>query len=92
MAQNFFAETINNYRALVNKPNNGKIPSKESLTDFGSRAKARNNGFWQIRREKAEKSIGKKAAWLSAHSSTKAIYVGFILFFLLFSFVSIPFF
>ena len=87
---NFFAETINNYRALVKNQITEKFPSKESLTDFGSRAKARNNGFWQIRREKAEKSIGKKAAWLSAHSSTKAIYVGFILFFLLFSFVAIP--
>ena len=86
----FFAETINNYRALMKNQITEKFPSKETLTDFGSRAKAGNNGFWQIRRKKAEKSIGKKAAWLSTHSSTKAIYAGFILFFLLCSFVAIP--
>ena len=86
----FFAETINNYRALVKNQIKEKFPSKETLTNFGSRAKAGYNGFWQIRMEKAEKSIGKKAAWLSAHSSTKAIYAAFLLFFLLFSFAAIP--
>jgi hypothetical protein len=39
---------------------------------------------------KVEKNTNKKIAWLLAHLTNKTIYAGFLLFFLLFSFVFIP--
>jgi len=39
---------------------------------------------------KVEKNTNKKIAWLSTHLTNNTIYAGFILFFLLFSFIFIP--
>ena len=39
---------------------------------------------------KVEKNTNKKIAWLSAHLTNNTVYAGFLLFFLLFSFVFIP--
>ncbi len=41
---------------------------------------------------KAKKTTNKKIAWLSAHLTNKTVYGGFVLFFLLFSFVALPIF
>ncbi len=42
--------------------------------------------------QKTKKNTSKKIAWLSTHLTNKTIYGGFLLFFLLFSFVALPIF
>ncbi len=87
----FFTESINTYRVLsryIQKPE--KDQHKKQLVDHGPGIGGRINRSLEVRREKTEESIQKKAVWLSKHSTPKSIYAGFILFFLLFSFVAIP--
>jgi hypothetical protein len=42
--------------------------------------------------QKARKTVSRRILWLSTHATNKTIYAGFVLFFLLFSFVFLPIF
>jgi hypothetical protein len=63
------------------------------LIDHGSEFFARTIQTYRVltsQVQKAKKITHKKITWLSAHLTHKTLYAGFILFFLLFSFVFIP--
>ncbi len=63
------------------------------LIDYGSKFFTESIGtlrVWASQMQKVKKTTNKKIAALSKYATPKSIYAGFILFFLLFSFVAIP--
>lgn len=65
------------------------------LIDHGSEFFARIINTYRVltsQVQKAKKITHKKIAWLSTHITHKTIYGGFLLFFLLFSFIALPIF
>jgi hypothetical protein len=86
----FFAEAIGTIRVLNRQIQKAEKIETKKILGNSSEIKTGITRSLEIRMEKTEKSIRRKAAWLSAHSTSKATYAAFILFFLLFSFVAIP--
>jgi len=90
-ASGFFAKAIDFYRVWTSQNQKSKkTPGKKILIDNGLGFSARIHRSWTKRVEKNKEVTRKKIVWLSAHSTHKAVYGGFTLFFLLFSFVFIP--
>ena len=90
-ASGFFAKVIDFYRTWTSQNQKSKkIPDKKILIDNELGFSARIHRSWTKRVEKNKEVARKKIIWLSTHSTHKAVYGVFTLFFLLFSFVFIP--
>jgi len=90
-ASGFFAKVIDFYRTWTSQNQKSKkIPDNKILIDNELGFSARIHRSWTKRVEKNKEVARKKIIWLSTHSTHKAVYGVFTLFFLLLSFVFIP--